>query len=218
MQLAYRLATLVVGLSVFPVCFGLAAISPALVPLLFGETFSAAVPATAILAIAAGVSVIAATAPNMIYSLEHGHFLIISNLVGLALMVAAGLLIIPLYGLLGAALARAVVQGVVVMLEAWYVQRRLQFSLPLKPLIGLLAASAFSGACAFGVVQTLTGPLALAIAVPIGIAAYWLAIRQLNIIDELDEPILAKAIESSPLGISDFLSFLLRSLGRKLYC
>jgi hypothetical protein len=120
--------------------------------------------------------------------------------------------------LLGAALARGAVQSAVVILAAWYVHRRLQFSLPFKPLLGILAASAFSGACAFAIVHTFTGPLALAVAVPVGIVAYVLAIRQLNIIDWLDAPILAKSIESAPPGVRESLSFLLRSLDRRSFC
>lgn len=91
---------------IVPICFGTAAVSPVLLPLLFCEDFGPAVPIAIVLVAFSGPGVLAPSAKNLLFGLDRGLLLLNSNLFGLVLLLGAGLLIVPEFGLPGAAWSR----------------------------------------------------------------------------------------------------------------
>jgi O-antigen/teichoic acid export membrane protein len=63
MREAYASATRVLAFLVFPACFGMAAVLPTLLPLLYGRPFAGALPAATILVIGAGIGSVASVEP-----------------------------------------------------------------------------------------------------------------------------------------------------------
>src|SRR5262249_25685973 len=107
---AYASSMRIMAFIVFPACFGVAGIAPGLVPAIFGQAFAPAVPSAVILVSAAAFGAVATTAIMYMLALDRTRFNVISGLVGVALTVVAGLLVIPSYGFMGAAIARATIQ------------------------------------------------------------------------------------------------------------
>ena len=124
MQRLYRTMTALVGMVIVPICLCLAAIAPALVPVLFGTEFADAVPVAAVLLIAAAISSLGVTTAYLLQSMGKTGLLLVSNGLGLVGTIALGFLLVPRFGLIGAAWSRGVVQVSVVLIETWYVTRR----------------------------------------------------------------------------------------------
>ncbi|HEX8415748.1 MAG TPA: oligosaccharide flippase family protein [Sphingomicrobium sp.] len=209
MQAVYSAMTLIVALIVLPGCFGMAAIAPVLVPLLFGPSFAAAVPVAMVLLIPAAAGVVGAVNPTLIYGMEKSSILLYSNLAGLAGMICLGLLVIPSFGLMGAAWSRAAVHVGVVAIETWYVSRTLGFAPPFRALAVVSAASALSGLTAYLLVLAISGPLSLLVAIPSAMLAFGLAIRVLGVLPMVDTELLRRASAQGPRGAERFIERLI---------
>lgn len=198
MKSTYRQATRLISLVVFPTCFGMAAVAPALVPLLYGGQFEAAIPAAMIVTAGSAIVFAAGVNANVLLSFERGKLLLVSNLIGLAIMVVAGLIVIPAYGMVGAALSRVAVQTIVVGIELWLVVRLFGFAAPVIDVIKTAAAAALCAAAAYGCVRFIGGATSLLIAVPAGAAVYFASIRELGVLRPSDLGMLERATAPLP--------------------
>jgi O-antigen/teichoic acid export membrane protein len=200
MSTAYRTMTLIVSLLGLPACFGVAAIAPVLVPLLLGPDFADAVPATQILLIPAAFGLIAATTPNLIYGVGKSQVLLYTNLFGLVATIALGFLVIPSFGLIGAAWARAAVHVSILAAETWYVTSRLGFAPPWRPLGAVAIAASICGLAAHLAVVWIGGPLALFVAIPVGVLLFGIAVRAMGVV-AMFEPELLQRFMVQPNGL-----------------
>ena len=82
--------TRIFAFMVLPLCFGMAAILPELLPLLYGPSFQAAVPAATVLVASAGVAACAAVASNVVLAHERSDLFALSGLVGVVLALLLG--------------------------------------------------------------------------------------------------------------------------------
>lgn len=218
MQEVYRVMTLVVALLVLPACFGLAAIAPVLVPVLFGSDFVAAAPAAMVLLIPAAVGAVAAGATNLIYGVEKSSIFLFSNAAGLVGTVAFGFLVIPRFGLMGAAWARAAVHTFVVAIETWYLCRRLGYDPPWRALASITLAAALSGLAAHLVVTVISGPICLLLAIPAAVVTFAVALRLLDVISMLDPVLVRQAAGALPAAARPLVSMVLRLLSPTVMC
>jgi O-antigen/teichoic acid export membrane protein len=181
MQSAYATATRVMAFLLFPACLGLAAILPALLPLVYGPAFSSAVPVASVLVAGAAIGATGSVGSQMIYAHERSDFIFACGLVGAALSVAAGFLVVPAYGMMGAALARTCVHAVMVGWGSWFIMRRLGCPMPLVELGKLLAAALLCAAAARLCVDLVSSP-AVSLPLAIGSAAivYGASVRMLG--------------------------------------
>lgn len=205
----YRMVTGILALLVVPLCIGIAATAPVIVPLLFGAKFAAAAPVATVLLIAAPVAIVGATASKLIYSTGKSGLLLVSNALGLAGTVALGLLVIPRFGLMGAAWSRAGVHVSVVAIEIWYVARRLGFTLPYRAFGAITVAALASGAVAYVLSTGLGGPLSLALAVPAAIAVYVVALRTFRVLPMVEPALVDSVIEHAPRRVRRLVSWIL---------
>jgi len=212
MRRLYRTISSLIALIAVPLCVGMAAIAPVLVPLLFGSEFHHAVPVASVLLITGAVTSLGVTTVYLIYSTGKVGFLLISNALGLAATIALGFLVIPHFGLMGAAWSRALVQVSMVALEAWYVTRRLGFAPPYRAL-GMISLAAFlQGAVAYVLITRLGGLLSLAIAVPTAVLVYFVALRVLCVLPMVDPGLIDKLIAHAPHRVGRFLAWALTLL------
>lgn len=168
MHEVYATATRVMAFLLFPACFGLAAILPALLPLVYGPSFAEAVPVGCILVAGAAIGASGAVGSHLIYAHERSDFIFLSGAVGAALTLAAGFLVTPVFGMIGAALARVAIHAFMVAYGTWFVSRRLNCPTPLASLAKLLLAATLASLVAFAIVRTVHAPL---VALPLAIAA-----------------------------------------------
>lgn len=213
MQSVYSGAIGLSALLVLPACFGLAAIAPVLIPLLLGPEFADAVAPAIILLIAAAIGVLGSANAPIIYGVGKSRILLDSNLAGLIAMVLLSLILIPRWGMLGAAWTRVIVQFGVVAIETWYVSSRLRFAVPWAALGKLALAAGLAGAGAHMAVALIGGAASLLLAIPAGLALFLLAIRAFDMTGSIDPELLQQAFSTAPqrgrallIGLSRLLS------------
>jgi O-antigen/teichoic acid export membrane protein len=170
----------VLAFLVLPSCFGLAALLPVALPLVYGHDFAGAVPAATVLVLAAGIGATASVGTTLVMAMDRSDFVFVSGLIAGVLAVTAGLTVIPAFGLMGATWARAVIQVAAVAMGGGFVFWRLRFPLPLFDLTRLLIAAAICGAVARGVLTLSNGPLSLLPAIAAGVVSYAAAVRLLR--------------------------------------
>jgi O-antigen/teichoic acid export membrane protein len=205
----YRTVTGLVALLVVPLCIGIAAIAPVLMPLIFGAEFADAVPVASVLLIAAAVCLPGVVTFYLIYSTGRIGLLLVSNGVGLAGTIALGFLLIPRFGLMGAAWSRAVVQVSVVAIETWYVTRRLGFAPPYRALGAIALAAAIQGAVAYVLITGLGGIVSLVLAIPAGLLVFAIALRAFAVFPMVDPALVDTLTAHAPRRMRRVLSWLL---------
>ncbi|GLS42677.1 lipopolysaccharide biosynthesis protein [Methylobacterium brachythecii] len=184
---AYATATRIMAFLLFPSCLGLAAILPALLPLIYGPAYSAAISVASVLVAGAAIGATGSVGSQMIYAHERSDFVFVSGLVGAALSIAAGFLIVPSFGMMGAALSRAAVHAVMVAWGSWFIMRRLGCPIPLGDLGRLLIAALLCAFVAFLCVSLVRDPmLSLPLAIGSGAVVYLVAVRSLGALPAQD--------------------------------
>jgi O-antigen/teichoic acid export membrane protein len=200
-QSVYNTTVIVICLAVLPVCMGMAGIAPALIPLLFGSSFEAAVDVAFVLAVVSSLSIFAVISHHLLFRFEKGWFLLLSHMIGLAVLIASGLFIIPEFGIVGAAWARGGVHGLVVAIEIVYARWVLGFTLPYGALFRLFAAAGLCGFGAYAVLMVIEGPGGLLIAIPVGALVYGIGVRLTGALGSVHPAIFEGAAREAPFGL-----------------
>jgi len=166
MHAMFESGTRLIAVVVLPSCFGTAGIMPLLLPIIYGPSFSDAVPVATVLVTASAVVAIGTVASNLLLALERNDFLFYCGAIGAAISVGFGLTLIPTFGAIGAAAGRVIVQVLLLVAGSWYLASRFRFSLPLVSLGKMLLASV----CCALVARFLSGVQIGAAALPVAIA------------------------------------------------
>ena len=209
MQRLYRTMTALIAMLIVPLCLGLAAIAPVLVPLIFGAEFDDAVPVASVLLIAAVISSLGVTTFYLLQSVGKTGFLLLSNGLGLVATIVLGFLLVPRYGLIGAAWSRGAVQVSVVLIETWYVTRRMEISPPYRALGAIALASVAQAAVAYFLCLEFGGMVALLIAIPAALITYLVALRILAVTRIIDPELRGRLITKAPERMRPLISKLL---------
>jgi O-antigen/teichoic acid export membrane protein len=208
LQTAMRL----VAFFVLPMCFGIAAVIPELLPLVYGQSFASGSSAAMILVSAAGIGANIVVPLNFINGMERSEFLFVMNIIGAILSLALGLILVSSIGLMGAALGRALVQIYLLAASFWFLRYRLGCPLPLAQL-GLLFVSAVVSACVAGLVASqMSGLTGLLLSVPAAALVYLLLVRLLRAIPDEDIERLHGLFERIPVSLQRAIGLALRVL------
>lgn len=195
---AYATSTRILALMVLPACFGLAAILPVILPLLFGDAFSGAVPTAVVLVCSASFAASSNAAMTVMWAINRSDIEFYMGLVGAILAVAGGVSIIAAYGPMGAAVSRTIAQFAALGVGYWYLSRRLEFPAPIADLVRLFAASAACAAAAHVTLIVVPGTKGLPLAILAGVVVYAAAIRVLRPLPQHDIQKLRLLIGLSP--------------------
>ena len=202
----YARVTRLMAFILAPTCFLLAAVTPVLLPLMYGRSFTPAVPA-AIVTIAFSVIGFAHSGSSVVYAMERTRFLALSGLVGAVLSVAAGLVVIPQAGAVGAAWSRGGVQFLMVTLAAWYLVTQLHMPYPIKAILQISASAAFPSLAVYTVLRWQPNPLLIPILLLIGAVLYFVLIQVFRVMPEEDYLALVRGVERvSPAAAGGFRS------------
>jgi O-antigen/teichoic acid export membrane protein len=209
MRRLYRTMTALIAALIVPICLGLAAIAPVLVPLLFGAEFTDSVPVAMVLLVAAAVSSLGVTTFYLLQSIGKTGLLLISNAIGLAGTIALGFVLVPRYGLIGAAWSRGIVQVSVVLIETWYVTRRVGISPPYRALGSITVAAVAQAAVAYFITVELGGPVSLLVAIPAAIVTFLVALRVLGVMRSVDPGLRDRLVDKVPQRVRPVISRIL---------
>jgi len=205
MQRTYESMTRLAALVVFPLSLTFAATAPVIVPLLYGPAFRDAVPTASVLAFLASTS-IAGAGSALVYGRERSWFVAASGTGGAILAILGGMVVVPAHGPLGAAASRAVVQGCMIGIGAWYIQARLHCPYPWLALAKTMAAAISAAALGRAIVEVradLPGLAAACVAIAI---VYVALVRRLGLFRAVDATIVYRMLPSLPAGLRRFLA------------
>jgi O-antigen/teichoic acid export membrane protein len=141
MHRTYASMTRVIAFLLFPACFGTAALTPVLIPMLFGNDFKAAIPSAVILVCSAAIGATSSVSSHVINAMERTKFGVSIGFIGAAFSIISGIVVIPAFGVIGAAVARAALQITMVAAGTWYVAARLRYPVPFSALARLFCAA-----------------------------------------------------------------------------
>jgi O-antigen/teichoic acid export membrane protein len=114
---------------------------------------------------------------NLVWGVDRSDFMFVAGGSGAVLSIVAGLTLIPMFGVMGAAYARALIQIAMVGLGMWFIMRRLQCPAPLRELGQLMIAAATCAASAHVIVTLVPGTLGIFLAILGGALTYVVAVR-----------------------------------------
>lgn len=183
---AFASGTRILAFLALPLCFGAAGVMPGLIALAFGPRFADASLPGAIVVLASALAAPGAVGNHVMYARDRSDYIFYSALAGGLLSILAGLTIIPRYGLMGAACARAAIQVLLVVCGFWYLQVRLKCPVPLNHLLRLAASAAICGLSARATLDALPKSIALVAAIFAGAVVYFLSVRLLGALHEED--------------------------------
>ncbi|MBP1862034.1 lipopolysaccharide biosynthesis protein [Rhizobium herbae] len=220
LQSVFASGTRVLAMLAFPACFGMAAVVPVLVGLLYGSSFEPAIPAAMIIVTAAAFTITTVIGTHLVNALARSDFIFVSSLVGAVLSAAVGFLLIPSFGLVGAAVSRALIQLVMIGLGLWFITTRLRFSYPFRPLLRILLAALVAALAAFLTVTAMSNLHGLIAAVFLAALVYLVCLRLFGAM-HADDISFARRLSASlpkPFGRATdiLLSFIHPTSGRSL--
>lgn len=207
----YSRGTCFFALFLIPLAFILAALTPRLLPLLYGEQFhEAALPATVLVALSAlGFAHVASA---LLYGLERSLFIAWGGLAGALLSVVSCLLLVPRYGVGGAVLARAIVQCLMVICTVLYLTFALGFSFPRLSFAKILFASLVAAIVAHALLAGGGGLIMLIISAASGAVAFVLCARLLRVLSQEDIKVMREGLASLPrvvvMPLQSFFQFI----------
>ena len=201
MQQVYATGTRLMALLVFPACLGLAAVMPAILPLIYGQVFAGAVPTATILVCAASVSAIAMVGTNVMWAMERSDVDFYVGLVGATLSILGGIMVIGPFGPLGAAASRAITQIAAVGVSSWFLTRQLHFKIPVAALLRLAAAAVLCAIAARACLLLVAGISGLMLAILAGAVVYVVAVRLLAALPPEDVKRLRTVTRALPSGL-----------------
>lgn len=174
-----------------PLTLGLASLSSALMPMVYGAAYAPAVP---VLAVVAGLAVVrGALTPvqALFYLAEKQTFLIRFSLVLGIVNIALDLWLIPRGGALGAAWANGVTQALAAVGLTVFAARQLQLPVPVAALGRIALACVPMVGLVSGITLVLPSVPAIALGVPAGAITYLFGLRALRVVRPLDRDRLA---------------------------
>jgi O-antigen/teichoic acid export membrane protein len=190
----YARVTRLMAFILAPTCFLLAAVTPVLLPQIYGKSFSPAV-APAIVTIAFSVIGFASAGSSVLYAMERTRFIALAGLLGAVLSVMACFIVIPQAGAVGAAWSRGIVQFLMIVITVWYFLMRLHMAYPIKAIVQIASCAAFPSLAAYAVLRWQPNPVMIPILLLIGGGVYLILIHVLRVMPEEDYFALVRGAE-----------------------
>ena len=186
-----------VGLFIFPVCFGAAAIMAEFLPLLFGEAFIPAIPSATILVGTACITAMTIFPSAMIAARERSDFFLWGSPSMAVAMIVLLALVVPSGGAIGAAIVRGIVHAAWLILLSTYCWRRLSMRPPIADLVKIAASAAICALVALLILQMQGGIFGLLLAVAAGGVTYLVCLRLTSAIPGEDVEMLSHNLTSA---------------------
>ena len=201
----YGSGTLLLAATLFPLCTGLASITPIVLPLLYGNAFRAAVP-TAMVLIAFSALSFANVGSALLYARERSGFIALSGALGAVLSIASGFIIVPRWGPWGAAWSRAFVQTSMIALGTWYISKRLACPVPFRAIGKVLGAALAAAGISYAIGRVIADVRGVLLAVPAAAISYLVCIKYERVFREADLAMALRVADRLPRRMGQGLS------------
>lgn len=211
----FAAGTRLMSFLIMPSCFGLSAIMPRFLPLLYGSDFQDAVVPATVLVCGAGIAATSQIAWNVLWAMERADTELYFGVIGALIAVAGGFLLIPSLGPLGASFSRATTQVTVGALASWFVVKRLGFVMPMRDLSRILLAAMCCGGAARAVIMLVPDLAGLLLAIAAGAVVYLVAIRQTRALPAVDLERFSAVIARMPRSLSPRAQWLLNLVSKR---
>jgi O-antigen/teichoic acid export membrane protein len=162
---------------------------------------------------AASLSAITVISTNLVYAMERSDFVFFTAAAGAVLAVIFGLVLVPEFGVMGAALSRVATQTLMVAAGLWFIITRLKYSIAFANLSRLLGAAAISSGITWLLVAWFAHPVILLVAVPTSVAVYVIALRVLAALPVSDLIVLNRLTSTLPTPAARLVQQLLNFIG-----
>lgn len=179
---------------------GMALAAP-IVHLLYGPDYEPVIVLLQILFIPFAMMGISHAATSVIYAINKPSFVLKTGLVLAVFHIGLNFWLIPIYGVLGAAIGSSIPRLLIIPFYIWYASRKIGAPWPLRDTIKIVLASSIAGLALFVLQSHLGTVLCLLLSLPIGLGLYGIAILALRIIRPQDLDILreVQSLVPSPL-------------------
>lgn len=191
----YGLALKLLALFMVPVSFGGAALMPVFLPLVFGQEFLPAVPASMVLMASSAWAAVAVVPWSYLAARGESRRLLNLMIMLAILSTAALLVLVPVFGVIGAAWARALGEAAFLGLLVRAVHRRSGPALPLAGLCRITAAGLCCGLAALACVLVLPGLPGLAAAIVFGAVVYLGVLRLMPVFSGAERALIDTGLE-----------------------
>jgi O-antigen/teichoic acid export membrane protein len=186
-----------VGLFIFPICFGGAAIMSQFLPLIFGQEFVPAVPSATILIGTACITAMTIFPSAMIAARERSDFFLWGSPFMAVVMVVLLALVVPSGGAVGASIVRAIVHSLWLILLCSYCWSRLSMRPPVWDLVKIAFSAAVCAGVAFFVLDMRGDLLGLILGPIAGAITYIACLRLVSAIPADDVEVLGYNLGSA---------------------
>lgn len=181
---AYVSAIRFVALVLFPACFGMAAIAPLFLPVLFGPAFQDASASATVLVAMQAFGSISTVSSTLLLASEKSSFLVRTGMIGVVFSLLAGVTLVPAFGVMGAVSARSAVQSLLTLASFLYIAKVMDLPFPLMKFCKIVLAATGCALVARFIVTQWREPAALAPAIFSGAFVYALLIVALGALEQ----------------------------------
>jgi len=192
---SYHLTLRLLGLFFVPIAFGGAALMPVFLPMVFGQDFVPAVAASMVLMASSAWTAIAAAPWGYLAARGDSRLLLKLMIVLAILSTAALLLLVPAFGVIGAATARGFAEALFLVLLVVAVRRRNGPAFPLGSLMLIGTAGVACGLVAFVCLILVPSVLGLSCAIFLGAAVYIFLLRMLPVLTSKERAQILRSLE-----------------------
>ncbi len=182
----YRNSLRLTALLVMPMGIGGAAIVPQLLPMVFGHAFQPAAQASSLFLLAAVSTGMAVVPWAYLAAREKSNSLLRLTLVSVCVTLVSLLVMVPIAGVLGAAIVRVLSEALMLGLFFYTVHVHDGPRAPWGALARALLAATLTGAAAFAISTAMPGAAGIGLAVLAGVVVFLTAVRLFGLI-EADE-------------------------------
>jgi O-antigen/teichoic acid export membrane protein len=207
----YSSATRLLALLLFPMAFGCAALVPVLLPLLYGESFRAAVP-NAMVLVAASCLMFCNIGSALIYGMEKSKFIAVSGILGAIAALLADFLIIPHFGAWGAVWAKSTIQLVMIVSGVAYIHFYLNVPFPFKSIFKIFVSAIFCGVSSFLMIRTFPNVEGLVAAIFSGAFVYLAFLWQIKVLTPDESIYLIRLLQKLPKQLREILGMTIRAV------
>lgn len=186
-----------VGLFIFPICFGGAAIMPEFLPLLFGNEFIPAVPSATILIGTACITAMTIFPSAMIAARERSDFFLWASPTMAVTMVILLAISVPSGGAVAASIVRAFVHSLWLILLCSYCWSRLSMRPPIWDLIKIGVSAGICAGVAYFILEWRGDLIGLGLAIVAAAVVYPVCLRLVSAIPADDVEVLKHNLGST---------------------
>jgi O-antigen/teichoic acid export membrane protein len=176
-----------------PLTAGVIALASPIIVLLYGVDYSPAVAPMQILIVQFAFASISDTAGAVVYGINRPDLVLKISVVSALLNIGLCILLVPRYGILGAAVACSIPPIVTLPIYVIFAARKVGATWPVWDTLKIILASLIMGLAVYFLQTQLGVALSLALGIPMGIVIYLATIPFLKVVREQDFVILERA-------------------------